>query len=432
MSKPDQAARGSSRRRFLKFAALAGGAAAVSHLSSGSGRSAVAAFLRASAPFNRQPVRLLGPQATAGLGRRLAGGLRLYWDQVAGWGGTGLRLAASDAGTAAPEPLKVRQAVEPDELGVVIGVVGSYAAAQLRDVIGQGGTNLVVVDGGANVVRADEDGPHLFYSTVGYWQSNWAMGAWAVEHLGPRALVAASMYESGYDALYAAELGIEAARGQVAARHINFGPSGPRPVSEVMAEIKRARPDFVYAAYSGPEAVAFVRCYAEAGLSGDIPLVGSGFLTDESLLPEMGSAAIGAHSALSWAPTLDTSHNRAFTAAYTDLTGSVPDVFAAVGYDTARWLTEALAAAGASAGRPEVVREALLATRFAGPRGAWGIDPVTRQAQTPLYLRQVQAGPGGLVNQVLSALPPVDLHDPRLAALRQAPRTGWLYAYPNL
>jgi branched-chain amino acid transport system substrate-binding protein len=430
VSKPDQAGRGSSRRRFLKFAALASGAGAVTYLSTGAGRSSLAAVMRAMDFSGRKAVRLLSPRAASGLGRGLAGGLNLYWDRVAS--GQGLHLASSEATTAALEPLDVSQALEQDQLGVVIAVVGAHAAAQLREVIGQRGTSLVVVDGGANIVRADEDSPNLFYSTVGYWQSNWAMGAWAAEHLGPRAFVAASFYESGYDAIYAAEMGIEAAQGQVAGRQVSFGPNGPRPINEVMAEIKRARPDFVFAAYSGPEAVAFVQAYADAGLSGDIPLVGSGFLADESLLPEMGSAALGIHSALSWAPTLDTPHNQAFTAAYADLTGGPPDVFAAVGYDTARWLTEALAAAGDSNGRPEVVREALLATRFAGPRGTWSIHPSTQQVQTPLYLRQVQAGPSGLVNQVLLELPPVDPQDPRLAVLRQARRTGWLYAYPSL
>jgi branched-chain amino acid transport system substrate-binding protein len=226
-------------------------------------------------------------------------------------------------------------------------------------------------------------------------------------------------------------MGIETAGGRVAARHVNFGPDGPKPLADVMAAIRNARPDFVFAAYSGPEAVAFVRAYEAAGLKAEIPLVGSGFLVDESLLPEMGSAALGVRSALSWAPTLATPANQSFITAYADLTGSRPNVFAAVGYDTARWIAEALAATGDDAGRPGLVREALLATRFSGPRGAWAIHPSTRQAHTPHYLRQVTAGPGGAVNQVLEELAPVDEADPRLVALRQAARTGWLYAYPS-
>jgi hypothetical protein len=102
---------------------------------------------------------------------------------------------------------------------------------------------------------------------------------------------------------------------------------------------------------------------------------------------------------------------------------------AAVGYDTARWIGEALNAAGDQG--PEAVREALLGMRFAGPRGAWRMDERTQQAVTPLYLRQVQAGPQGLRNQALSELPGVDALDPRLDTLRQAPRTGWVYAYPS-
>src|SRR5207244_3918342 len=146
------------------------------------------------------------------------------------------------------------------------------------------------------------------------------LGAWSAQNLGRRALLAASFYESGYDSLYAAEMGIEAAGGQVAERQVNHGPTGPRPVAELIAAIKCVRPDFVFAAYSGQEAVAFVRAYAEAGLKDTIPLVGSAFLADESRLSEMGGAAVGIHSALSWAPTLATPDNQAFAAAYTQLT----------------------------------------------------------------------------------------------------------------
>jgi branched-chain amino acid transport system substrate-binding protein len=305
-------------------------------------------------------------------------------------------------------------------------------AAELGPIVRASDTSLVVMDGGANVVRAGEASSNVFYSTVGYWQSNWAMGAWAAQVLGRRAFLAASFYESGYDALYAAEAGIEAAQGQVTARHVNHGPDGPKPVADAIDAIKAAHPDFVFAAYSGTEAVAFVQAYAAAGLQGEIPLVGSGFLVEDGLLPEMGSAALGIHSALSWAPTLATPGNQRFAAAYTELTGNPPNVFAAVGYDTARWLSEALAAAGDSARDPATVREALRATRFVGPRGAWAIDPATQQAQTPLYLRQTQVAATGTVNQVLGELPPVDERDPQLQALREAPRTGWIYAYPGV
>jgi branched-chain amino acid transport system substrate-binding protein len=392
--------------------------------------------------------------ARSGLGAALAGGLRLYWEKEAGGGlrisvlGAGNREAAgrktNDEGRSPEhevEPFtaagygwetEALKAAGGDEVGVVIGVVGvreaMREAARLRETAGSS-ASLVVVDGGANVMRREEASPNILYSTGGYWQANHALGEWAAAHLGRRAFVAASFYESGFDALYAAEVGIEAGGGEVVGRHVNQGPRGPKPVEDAIAAIQAARPDFVFAAYSGPEAVAFVQAYAAAGLKDDIPLVGTGFLVDEALLLEMGEAALGIHSALSWAPTLATPANRAFVREYLALTGSAPNVLAAVGYDTARWIGEALNAAGDQG--PEAVREALLGMRFAGPRGAWRMDERTQQAVTPLYLRQVQAGPQGLRNQALSELPGVDALDPRLDTLRQAPRTGWVYAYPS-
>ena len=77
-----------------------------------------------------------------------------------------------------------------------------------------------------------------------------------------------------------------------------------------------------------PNPGEFVRAYAHAGLSARVPLLGSGFLVDESLLSQQGDAAVGIKTALPWARTLDLPANQAFTSAFQNFSGRPADPFA--------------------------------------------------------------------------------------------------------
>src|SRR5262249_55244148 len=152
-------------------------------------------------------------------------------------------------------------------------------------------TLLLVSDAGADAVEPVRGGGSVFFDSLGYWQASWAMGDWAARNLGRRAVVAASLYESGYDSLYAFQPGLEEAGGEGVETCVTHVPPATHDTGRAIAAIRRAVPDFVFAAYSGQPAVDFVRAYADSGLARRVPLAGSSFLVDETLLPAMGAAA---------------------------------------------------------------------------------------------------------------------------------------------
>src|SRR5262249_13454837 len=154
-------------------------------------------------------------------------------------------------------------------------------------------------------------------------------------------------------------------------------PPASHDAGRAIAAVRRAEPDFVFAAYGGQPAVDFVRAYADSGLARRIPLAGSGFLADETLLPSMGAAAVGIRSCLSLSPHLPVAENRAFTAAFRRATGGDPAVFAVLGYETARLIAGAVATAPAGGDRLDGLGRALEVAMLETPRGRVAMDATT-------------------------------------------------------
>ncbi len=72
-----------------------------------------------------------------------------------------------------------------------------------------------------------------------------------------------------------------------------------------IAQLRAAKPDGVYFFYPGGMGINFVRQYAQAGLKSEIPLYGPGPSLDQTVLPGIGDAALGAFASVYWAETYD-------------------------------------------------------------------------------------------------------------------------------
>ncbi|MDQ3929181.1 MAG: ABC transporter substrate-binding protein, partial [Chloroflexota bacterium] len=171
---------------------------------------------------------------------------------------------------------------------LLVGVLTPSVAASFKTLLEANKGLLLACNLGENVPRHEHQSQDVFYHTLGYWQANYALGSWAASNLGPRVVCASSFYDSGYDALHAFRLGVESAGGEVVNTHISHMSGGSEDLSSLMADIDTAKPDAVYGGYCGQQAVDFAKAYAASPLAGRVPLIGSAFLTDESILAAQG------------------------------------------------------------------------------------------------------------------------------------------------
>jgi branched-chain amino acid transport system substrate-binding protein len=166
--------------------------------------------------------------------------------------------------------------------------------------------------------------------------------------------------------------------------------------------------DAVCAVFVAAQGVRFIKQYAEYGLKARLPLIGSGVMTDEHVIRNLGDEAVGAVGALIWAPTLTTPANRTYLKLAEAKVGRTPAYFTAIMYSAGRWVAEA---ARIVEGRVEDRERFLAAIRKASetvedPRGPIKLDDLGNPTQN-VYILKVEKVGGKLTNTVLHTYPMV-------------------------
>jgi len=416
---------GIGRRGFLKTAGLAAGAA----LLPGAGYWA----WRSAGPKEALKLALLWPRAgrsSAQLDAWLAG-FALKAEQSGGrLGGREFVLSSEAIGPAGTPFTAVRQNLEQGA-DILIAGVGPGVAAQLSADVAEHDATLVASGIGVNIPRAAEVSEHVIHAGSSQWQAEWALGAHAARQVGQRGVIASSLYESGFDGVYAFRRGFEGAGGELLDTLISHRPIDPPDLAPLMARIAEFQPDFVYAAYTRREAREFLQAFRQAGLGKHVPLLVSGFFADDAALPELGQDAVGLRSAAPWLPTTAAADNVEFQRAFLARHGRAADAFAVLGYQTAQLLDAAIGRSRGE-GRGRRFREALATVQLDGPAGRLRVDPALRAAATPVYLREVRAEAGGLIGGSLGQLADGAAIDPRRDPVFMAVRSGWTNAYMSI
>lgn len=385
-----------NRRGFLKAAGLAAGAYAVAPLLG-------ACSGAASGPVK---IGLLLPYSAvyAALGVSIENGLRLYLDEVGNEaGGRPLQLITEDEGATPDEATpKAKKLVEQDEVDLMAGIVSSGVLGALRDYLIANDKLLLCANAGSNALSRAAKTPYVWRTSFTNWMPSWPVGSWAAANVGKRAVISVPDYAAGNDTISAFSNSFEASGGSVVfvqkTPFPNIGDAAP-----FITELANQEADFLYCFYSGGQATTFLRAYSEYGLASQLPLLCSGFMVEEDVLPAHGETALGVRSSLHWALGLDNPENDKFKAAYQAKYSSVADVFAVQGYDTGRVLVEMLNASQGDTSSQKLI-EALGGLSFASPRGPFALDAATQAPRHHIYLREVRLVDGAPHNVVLEDL----------------------------
>ena len=142
--------------------------------------------------------------------------------------------------------------------------------------------------------------------------------------------------------------------------------------------------------------------YAEFGLKDSIPLYGSGFLTEGSVLDAQGEAAVGIQTTLHYSTEIENDANQAFVEAYQEAYDELPTVFGMTTYDTANVMAQALEETEGLTGDELSAALDGLGEIEDSPRGPWSFNGQTPE-QT-VYLREVTDEGGTLINSVVEDL----------------------------
>ncbi len=252
------------------------------------------------------------------LGEAITNGLKLAIEQNSGQlGGREVEYVQLDSeANPSKAPQNMSRLVNSDEVDVVIGPVHSGVAMGMLRVAKQTGAITIIPNAGLGAATNELCMPNVFRTSHNMWQDSYPMGKVAYDR-GHREMVTITWdYAGGKEDIAAFEEAFTEAGGEIIEQILVPFPS--TEFQSYLTQIASLNPDAVYTFFAGGGGVSFVRDYAAAGLKENIPLLGSGFMT-EGNLAALGGAGEGVLTTLHYAETLESEENQSFVAAYQGL-----------------------------------------------------------------------------------------------------------------
>jgi branched-chain amino acid transport system substrate-binding protein len=155
-----------------------------------------------------------------------------------------------------------------------------------------------------------------------------------------------------------------------------------------LTPIRGAKPDAVYVPGYYQEVALIVKQGRQIGLT--MPFIGCDGWANQALIAIGGKAIDGCFFTNHFSPDDQAPVVKSFVAKYQEKYGSLPDTFAALGYDAARLLADAIRRAGTL--DSQAVRDALATTAgFPGVTGQISLD-ANRNASKPGLIVTVRDG----------------------------------------
>jgi branched-chain amino acid transport system substrate-binding protein len=349
----------------------------------------------------------------AKLGKFIDDGFRLSVEQKGGklGGRTVEYVQVDDESEPAKATDNINRLVGRDKVDVVVGTVHSGVAMAMAKVAKDTNALLIVPNAGANEVTGPMCAPNIWRTSFSNWQPAFPMGQVMYDAGHRNVMTITWRYAAGQQMVDSFKESFLKAGGKVTEEL--YLPFPQVEFQALITQIATKKPDAVFSFFAGGGAVKFVKDYAAAGLKGQIPLYGTGFLTDGTL-PAQGADAEGIKTTLHYADDLDNPANKAFLAAFKAKTGQDGDVYAVQGYDAGALLAIGLTAVNGDIAARDRMFAAMQVAKIDSPRGPISFSKAHNIVQN-IYLREVKGG----LNRYVSVAHK-DLADPALGCRTSA------------
>ena len=350
---------------------------------------------------------MTGQQASTG--RQIEAAARLYMaqhgDTVAG---KKIELILKDD-TSIPDVTKrlAQELVVNDKVNVLAGCGITPSALATAPIATQSKTPQVVMAAATSSITLAS--PYIIRTSFTLPQAAVAMGDWAPKNGIKKVVTLVSDYGPGIDAekyfnerfIFNGGQVIESLR--VPLRGPDFAP--------FLQKVRDAKPDALFVFVPSGAGAAVMKQFLERGMDkAGIKLIGTGDITDDDQLNDMGDGALGVVTSHHYSTAHPSATNKKFVEAFQKANkGLRPNFMAVGGYDGMRVIYEALKATKGQGGG-DALLAAMKGQIFESPRGPMFIDAQTRDVVQNIYLRKVERKDGQLYNVEFDVIK--DVKDP--------------------
>lgn len=338
---------------------------------------------------------MTGQQASTG--RQIEAAARLYMaqngDTVAG---KKIELIVKDD-TTIPDVTKrlAQELVVNDKVNVLAGFGITPSAFATAPIATQSKTPMVVMAAATSSIT--QASPYIVRTSFTLAQASVGMADWAPKHGIKKVVTLVSDYGPGIDAEKFFNARLIFNGGQIVdslrvpMRNPDFAP--------FLQKVRDLKPDALFVFVPSGAGAAVMKQFLERGMDkAGIKLIGTGDLTDDDQLNDMGDGALGVVTSHHYSAAHPSAMNKKFVQAFEKANkGMRPNFMAVGGYDGMRVIYEALKATKGQGGG-DALLAAMKGQIFESPRGPIFIDAQTRDVVQDIYLRKVEKQNGQLYN----------------------------------
>lgn len=350
---------------------------------------------------------MTGQQATTG--RQIEAAAKLYMaqngDMVAG---KKVQLIVKDD-TSIPDVTKrlAQELVVNDKVNVLAGMGITPSAMATAAIATQSKTPLVVMAAATSSIT--EASPYIVRTSFTLPQASVALADWAPKNGIKKVVTLVSDYGPGIDAEKYFKERLVFNGGQVTEalrvplRSPDFAP--------FLQKVRDLKPDALFVFVPSGAGAAVMKQFLERGMDkAGIKLIGTGDITDDDQLNDMGDGALGVVTSHHYSAAHPSALNKKFVEAFQKANNNLrPNFMAVGGYDGMRVIYEALKATKGQGGG-DALLTAMKGQIFESPRGPMFIDAQTRDVVQNIYLRKVEKKNGQLYNVEFDVIK--DVKDP--------------------
>jgi branched-chain amino acid transport system substrate-binding protein len=350
---------------------------------------------------------MTGQQATTG--RQIEAAAKLYMAQNGNMvGGKKVELIIKDD-TSIPDVTKrlAQELVVNDKVNVLAGMGITPSALATASIATQSKTPLVVMAAATSSIT--EASPYIVRTSFTLPQASVALADWAPKNGIKKVVTLVSDYGPGIDAEKFFKERLTFNGGQVTEalrvplRNPDFAP--------FLQKVRDLKPDALFVFVPSGAGAAVMKQFLERGMDkAGIKLIGTGDITDDDQLNEMGDGAIGVVTSHHYSTFHPSAVNKKFVEAFKKANNNLrPNFMAVGGYDGMRVIYEALKVTK-GVGGGDALLAAMKGQIFESPRGPMFIDAQTRDVVQNIYLRKVEKKDGQLYNVEFDVIK--DVKDP--------------------
>ena len=350
---------------------------------------------------------MTGQQASTG--RQIEAAVRLYMAQNGSTvAGKKIELIVKDD-TSVPDVTKrlAQELVVNDKVNVLAGFGITPSALATAPIATQSKTPQVVMAAATSSIT--QASPYIVRTSFTLPQAAVALADWAPKNGIKKVVTLVSDYGPGIDAEKYFKERLTFNGGQVTEalrvplRNPDFAP--------FLQKVRDLKPDALFVFVPSGAGAAVMKQFLERGMDkAGIRLIGTGDVTDDDQLNDMGDGALGVVTSHHYSTAHPSALNKKFVEAFGSANkGMRPNFMAVGGYDGMRVIYEALKITKGNGGG-DALLAAMKGQIFESPRGPMFIDAQTRDVVQNIYLRKVERKDGQLYNVEFDVIK--DVKDP--------------------